>query len=189
MLRPRCVNAVPMLAVLAGACSQGTPLPKLPELPRLPELGAPNEPGRVAGAVSDVYTRIARGAMACWFGADGALKGSHIFHAEVDPPSRGGAAEVAVHRIEPDQPTPWGRRVFRVRLDPVDEATAIAIESTAMPGDVAGRMRADVFQWAAGKPACSTRESPELAKVRAGSISRIGTPLAAWTAEAAECRA
>lgn len=160
--------AVTVMAALAGACAGGSALPALPALPDLP----PNEPLRASGRVTDVYTRIARGSSACWFGADGALKGSYIFHAEVAPPSKGEVAEIAIHEIDRTQPSPWGRRVFRVQLVPVDGATSIAVDNLAMDEEIARRMRADLFQWIDGKPACTTKEAPGLTAVATGSPPR-----------------
>ncbi|MCL4768404.1 MAG: hypothetical protein KJZ80_19475 [Hyphomicrobiaceae bacterium] len=164
MVRPRGISLTALLtAVLAGACSEGVKLPALPALP------GTSEPLRAQGPVVDVYMRIARGAMACWFGADGALSGSHIFHADVEPASRGGTAEVVVHEMDHAQPKPWGRRAFRVLLGPADGATAISVENLAMPDEVATRMRADVFQWIESKAACSTKQSPAIPAARGGS--------------------
>ena len=51
-------------------------------------------------------------------------------------------AEIAVHEIDRTQPTPWGRRTFRVVLTPAGAETAIAVENIAMPDSVAASMRA-----------------------------------------------
>ena len=154
--------AANLIALMAGACAGGAQLPALPELP------GENEPLRASGRVTDVYIRIARGAATCWFGSDGVLKRSHIFHAEVDPPSRGETAQIGVHEIDPAQASPWGRRVFRVLLTPAGDATSIAVDNIAMPDEMARRMRADVFQWAGGMPACTTKEAPHLSAPAAG---------------------
>lgn len=184
MARPICTSlAASLLAVMVGACSGGTQLPALPELP------GKNEPLRAPGRVTDVYMRIAHGAATCWFGADGALKRSHIFHADVDPPSRGETAQVTVHEIEPGQTSPWGRRAFRVQLAPADGATSIAVENIAMPEEVANRMRADVFEWIEGKSACATKEAAPLSQLPAKSGSPPRQPGPAPTPPAATPRA
>ena len=170
-IRRRCEMPAVLLAIFVGGCSQGA---LLPILPGAVELGEPNAPTMVQGSANDVYTRIARGALACWFGADGALKSSHIFHAD-GPPQQGGGAEISLIRIESDQPRPRGRQAFRVSLDRApdaeDGATAIMVESFGLPDDLASRMRADVFQWIDGIPACSTRESPDIAALTGGAAS------------------
>jgi len=162
--------AAGLIAAAAGACTGGAELPALPELP------GTNEPLRAPGHVTDVYMRIARGAAACWFGADGALKRSHIFYAEVDPPSRGETAEITVHEIDRTQASPWGRRAFRVLLAPADGATGIAVENINMPEEVARRMRADVFQWTEGNMACTTRQAAVLPASSASSGSAPRQP-------------
>ena len=148
--------AVLIMAAMAGACAGGSALPALPDLP---DLHGSNEPLRASGRVTDVYMRIAHGAAGCWFGAAGPLKRTHIFHADLDPPSKGETAEIAIHEIDRTQPSPWGRRVFRVQLVPVDGATSIAVENVGIEEEVAKRMRADVYQWIEGKAACSTKEA------------------------------
>lgn len=152
----RFVAAV-LMAASTGACAGGPALPALPDLP------GTNEPLRASGRVTDVYMRVAHGASECWFGAAGVLKATHIFHADLDPPSKGERAVITVQEIDRTQVSPWGRRVFRIQLTPADGATAIAVDNIAMPEEVAKRMRADVFQWIEGKSACSTKEAPDLA--------------------------
>ena len=161
-----------VIAAMAAACAGGAELPALPELP------GSNDPTRAQGRVSDVYTLIARGARMCWFGADGALKETHIFHAALDPPSRGEMAEIVIQEIDRTQVSPWGRRTFRVRLTPADGATAIAVENIAMPDDLAASMRADVFKWTEGVMACSTRRQPAATAASAppDQESRMPTP-------------
>jgi len=140
------------LALWVAACSDGA------KLPELPQLVGPGEPMRAPGSVTDVYARIAQGTRACWFGADGALKATHIFHADVAPASKGGIAEIAVHEYHPEGESRWGRRVFLVTLHPADGQTAIAVENLSMPDPIASQMRADVFQWSQGGTGCTTRQ-------------------------------
>jgi hypothetical protein len=111
---------------------------------------------RAPGTVTDVYTRIAQGSRACWFGPDGALKATHIFHADLAPVSQGEVAEIAVHEFQKDAESRWGKRVFLVTLHPADGQTAIAVENIAMPDPIGSQMRADVFQWSQGGSGCTT---------------------------------
>jgi hypothetical protein len=124
----------------------------------LPTLGPAGEASRVAIPVEEAYARIARGAHACWFAASGPLKRSHVFHAEVDPPSRGGAADIGVLERDTAQPSPWGRRVFRIGLTAVDGNTAIEVANLALPDALAARMRSEVFQWLDGNSGCRAGE-------------------------------
>ena len=52
-----------------------------------------------AGSATEIYSRIATGAMGCWFGASGPLKKDYIYHADADAPSRGGKAEIVQQRL------------------------------------------------------------------------------------------
>jgi hypothetical protein len=139
----------------AGACAGG---PTIPPVPKLPALGAPNEPSRADAPPTEVYTRVASGANACWFAQRGALAKSHILHAEAEPPSKGGAAEIYVHERDDVGPTPWGNKVFRVALTPAGEQTEIDVRNLKLPEPLAAQMRADVFQWAVGEKGCRAGE-------------------------------
>ncbi len=146
---------VPILTVgttlLLAACGEAA------KLPQIPQLVGPGEPMRASGSVTDVYTRIAQGTRSCWFGADGALKTTHVFHAELAPISKGEIAEITVHEFHPDADARWGKRVFLVTLHPADGQTAIAVENISMPDPIGSQMRTDVFQWSQGGTGCTTR--------------------------------
>ena len=161
------------VAAAVAACTGGPGLPKLPtvsgliELPKveLPKLEAPKliiEPSMINASSAEVYTRVARGAMACWFGAQGRLAGTHIFHADSAPAMNGGAVEIIVHERAVDQPKPWGYKAFRVLLAETTAldgssgsgGTLITVENLRMPEAEAPRMRAEVFQWASGTEGC-----------------------------------
>lgn len=183
MIRPITrLMAVALITPAVGSCAGGGALPALPDLP------GPNEPSRLPGRVTDVYVRVARGATACWFGADGALKGNYIFHAEVDPPSKGEVAKIEIHEIDRSQPSPWGKRVFRIQLVPVDGATSIAVDNLSMEEDIARRMRADVFAWTEGKSACSTKEVLSPATTAANALLPKNRPSALARSAASAAR-
>jgi hypothetical protein len=112
------------------------------------------EPSRIDAVPSTVYGRIAAGANACWFAATGQLKKSHIFHADVEPPSKGGAVEVAVHERDLAGQKPWGPKAFKVVLQASGEQSTIGVENLKMPEAAAVLMRADVFGWAQGGKDC-----------------------------------
>ncbi len=67
-----------------------------------------------AGTPTDIYARVASGALRCWFGANGPLKATHIFNAEAAPPSDGGVAEIVVHERDLTSRDQRGTRAFRV---------------------------------------------------------------------------
>jgi hypothetical protein len=156
--------AVPML----GGCAAQTITAALPKVQ--PVAG---EPSRIDASPPHVYGLIARGAMSCWFAATGQLKKSHIFHADVDPPTAGGAVEIAVHERDNTGPNAWGARVFKVALKLSGEQTIIDVENIKMPEAVAVPMRADVFHWAQGGRDCKLKPievaaaPPEPAKPKA----------------------
>lgn len=152
------------LAMLCCACSGGPQLPSLPvaDFSKLAVVGAPGEPSQISLSSAEVYSRIARGANACWFGGRGRLAKTHILHADAAPSMNGGAVEMVVHERATDQPKPWGYKAFRVLLKesagfdgtPGGGGTSIAVENTRIADAEAARMRAEVFQWAAGTEGC-----------------------------------
>ncbi len=152
-----------------SACAGGPQMPSLPQIAAgadvtkiavgsLPSSEAHHHPLRSA----EVYARIARGANACWFGPRGRLSTSHILHADAAPSMNGGGVEIVVHERAVDQPKPWGYKAFRVLLSesagldgtPGAGGTSIAVENSRIPDAEALRMRAEVFQWAAGTEGC-----------------------------------
>lgn len=138
----------------------------------------------VKGTPIDVYERVARGALRCWFGGQGPLKKSHIFNAEAAPPSSGGSAEITVHERDGTQPSPRGTRVFRIWFArESDKSTRVTLQAAKLPQDLADAMERDALAWAAGKDSCDAQiarppppPDPEPAKakrkVRATTVSR-----------------
>ncbi len=167
-------------ATLAGGCSTdggttplGVPgvssLPELPKLPDLPALSTFKIQGPVVGTPTEVYTRVARGVLTCWFGASGPLKGAYIYHAEADPPSKGGASVIDVHikdlTVSKD---PRALRAFRVAIGPGPDKTKLETENFKLPEDLATHLSSDVNRWAADEEGCG------------------GSPIATgWTADTA----
>ena len=145
---PRAISTLlrAALALLTG-CSSGPSLPAL----QLPIAEATTLPVSTAEA----YARIAQGAMSCWFGSRGRLGLSHIFHADADPPSRGGSVEIVVHERAYDQPKPWGYKAFRITLKQGSEYTSIATENLRMPEPLARQMHSEVLAWARGSKGCT----------------------------------
>ncbi len=146
----RCWPSMAM-AVLAGwvlsACSSAS-LPTLPKL-ELPVSSYNEEP-------SEIYSRIARGAMACWFAPSGPLKQTHVFHADVAPPSANAGAEIVIHERDRAAPSPLSLRAYRILISRTPEGTAIAEENIKIPEPLATSMAEDIRRWAGGKPGCST---------------------------------
>lgn len=136
------------------------PALSLPAAPKLPSLEAVSAiakgPEQPAGSPTELYARIGRGAMACWFGAKGALKKDYIYHADAEPASRGGQAEIVIHQRDPSQPNPRGPKAFRVRILPAAGETAtVETENLKIPDAMAATMIADVARWSKGENGCS----------------------------------
>lgn len=186
------------LAALTSACSGGPTLPTL-QGGTVPSIAAPivagslqGEPGRISASSAEVYSRIARGANACWFGPRGRFGRTHILHADAAPSMNGGGVEMVVHERAADQPKPWGYKAFRVVLtesagmdgSPGGGGTSIEVENTRMPEAEAQRMRAEVFMWASAGEGCRNEPglsspveapvSPPPAPARARSTSALG---------------
>ncbi len=154
MLRPRFISASVGAAamLLAGGCSNATP----PKLPSLSEITGTVSEAPVVGAPTEVYARVARGAMACWFGTSGPLKADYIYHAEAEPAAQGGKAEIIIHeRNRTPADNPKGPQAFKVDISKDGEATSLAVENIKLPEPLAKSMEADVRRWGAGSIGCT----------------------------------
>jgi len=152
--------ALPGLA-LAGCSSAGTPelgsLPKLDDLPKLPELSDLVGADRITGSPTEVYTRVARGVLTCWFGAEGPLKGPYIYHADADPPSKGGRSEIVIHNRDNSVPDSRSVRAFRIGISPGAERTIVEVENSSVPEPLATRLKADAIRWASNEEGCADK--------------------------------
>ena len=129
-------------------------MPKMPDMAAVASIAAPGEPDP-QGSATELYTRIARGAVACWFAANGPLKTGYIYHAEADAPSRGGKAEITIHERDATQPNPRGPKAYHIAIEPKDEANAvIKPENLKMPEPMAVSMKADIDRWSRGEHGC-----------------------------------
>ncbi|MFT3730079.1 MAG: hypothetical protein QM780_01465 [Hyphomicrobium sp.] len=119
------------------------------EPPGVPILGA-------VGSATDIYSHIARGAMACWFAVNGPLKKDYIFHAAADAPSRGGKATVTIHQRDPTQPNPRGAKAYIVDIQPTGESSAsVRAENRKMSEAYATAMTDDISRWSKGEEGCT----------------------------------
>lgn len=142
--------------LVLGACAGAGPqLPSLAALSTaaLPKMPVP-EPGVVAASSVEVYSRIARGANRCWFGAGGRLKSTHMLHADAESPQKGGAVEIVVHERAVDQPKPWGFKAYRVSISESGGHSSFTAENMRMSDDEDRRMRSEVVRWATGGEDC-----------------------------------
>lgn len=151
MLRSGLIRAsFATLSTAVAACSGAS----VPSLPSLPEIAEALTPWPVVGPPTDIYARVARGALSCWFGSAGPLKADYVYHAEAQPASQGGKAEIVIHERDRSSETLRGVRAFRIAIVPDGEASAITMENLKLPAPLAKSMEADVRRWAAGAVGC-----------------------------------
>lgn len=105
----------------------------------------------------DVYSRIARHSRGCWFGADGILDASHVFHADAAPAEKGGRVVVSVHERVVGGKSIWGPRAFEIALSPAGDATDVAMQSIKLGGERSSAMSRDVEAWMHDRPSCALR--------------------------------
>ena len=157
MLRAGFISANAAAMLLAGGCSNAT----APTLPPLSEITGTVSEAPVVGAPTEVYARVARGAMACWFGTSGPLKAGYVYHAEAQPAAQGGKAEIIIHERDRTIDTQKGPKAFRVAIAKEGEATSLAVENMKLPEPLAKTMEADVRRWGAGSIGCAAGDKGE----------------------------
>lgn len=154
LLRPILIGLTAISGVAIGSCSgNGPSLPSLPEL-----IGTVSE-APIVGPPTEVYERIARGALACWFGASGPLKTGFMYHAEADPPGKGGKAEITIHERNRLSDNPKGAAVYKIAITPDNERTTLIFENLKLPEPMALAMEADARRWGAGGFGCADAQS------------------------------
>ena len=103
----------------------------------------------------EVYSRVARGALACWFGPSGSLKRTHIFHADVQPESKGGEAEIVLHERDSTAVSPRALRAYRIVIVRAASGSRMVSENLRLADALARDLQADAHRWATGKEGCS----------------------------------
>ncbi len=139
-------------SLLVGGCSGA-------QLPSLPEIAAALTPSPVVGPPIDIYARIARGAMACWFASKGPLKANYVYHGEAQPASQGGKAEIVIHERDRLSDNPRGLRAFHIVIVPDGDASALTVENVNLPDPLGKAMEQDVHRWAAGAIGCQASDN------------------------------
>ena len=152
MVRPGliCASIGAAASLLAGGCANA-PLPSLPEIADALSVSQ----DEVVGSPIDIYARVARGAMSCWFESSGPLKANYIYHAEAEPASKGGKSEIVIHERDRQSENPKGLQAFRVSIAPKGETATLSIENLKLPEPLARSMDNDVRRWAAGAIGCT----------------------------------
>jgi hypothetical protein len=111
----------------------------------------------VVGTPTEVYTRVARGVLTCWFGASGPLKSGFIYHADAEPASKGGNSEIKILTRDPAAEDPRSIRAYLVAISPSDGKTKVEIENVRIPEPLASRLTADVERWSTDESGCGER--------------------------------
>lgn len=142
-------SASTMVCLALGGCS-GASLPEL-----APEGTGTVHEAPIVGTSTNTYARVARGALACWFGKAGPLKDTYVYHANAEPPSKGGKAKIVIHERESSAENPRGLRAFRISIVPDGESSKIAIENLKLPEPLGTSMEDDVHRWARGGIGCA----------------------------------
>lgn len=149
-----------ILAAAGGGCS-GLSLPKIDEAGG--EAAKPPQHGlqsvaipatHVVGTSTEVYTRIARGVLTCWFGADGPLKQSYIYHAQADPASKGGKSRIRIMTRDHEAEDPRALRAYMIKITPGSGMTRLEVENRKLPAHLAEALQRDVSRWAGGDDGC-----------------------------------
>lgn len=155
------VGTMTGLAGLLGGCaSNGSDATAaLPSLPSLPKVALPESPPPIVGSATEVYERIGRGAMACWFGADGFLKSTHIYDAMAEPAHQGGKAEILIRERDTSGGSPRGLKAFRILITPSgSDETNVVAENFKLPEPMAAKMKKNVAAWSIGDQGCDPNE-------------------------------
>jgi hypothetical protein len=168
-LRP-CLALVPLApaalaaTLLAGCAGSNFKLPLLPAsaIPSeasssLPPSGPQESALTVPGTPTGVFAQVARGALGCWLAADGPLKPSHVYRAEADPPSQGGAAEIVLYERDVSVRDQRGPQAYRIAFR--SEIGGVRVVATALKFEPpkAQAMARDVETWAKGSQGCQLR--------------------------------
>ena len=106
------------------------------------------------GTPTEIYTRVARGILTCWFGPNGPLKPDYIYHADANPPSKGGASTIDIRTRDATTKDPRSLRAWRVVIEPAPEGPALSVENVKLPNHWADRLGSDVQRWAAAEDGC-----------------------------------
>ena len=164
MQGPGFISLIPVAAAATAACTSS--LPTLPSAPppspkpttRIPRRPRPRWSRSFPAHPTDVYALVARGALRCWFGADGPLKPTHVFHAEAESPAKGGAAEMVLHERDETMRDKRGARAFRVSFAGAPAGVRVASPCRGWSSNSPSCMVKDVAAWAKGGTDCEVRK-------------------------------
>ncbi len=159
-MRPARPDYLILLALslgLVGCAGEGPSLPGtagLPDVAAIKPAIAPADGPRPVGPPTEIYTRVARGILTCWFGANGPLKPAYIYHADAAPPSKGGGSVISIHTRDAEVSDPRSIKAWKLAIVPAPEGTTLEVENKKLPPEQAERLERDVRRWAAGEEGC-----------------------------------
>jgi hypothetical protein len=153
-----------LLPVPMAGCTSSS----LPTLPA-PQPGTQTEKADIAhtpievvsivpGSPTEVYVLVARGAFRCWFGADGPLKPTHVFHADADSPAKGGGAEIVLHERDETIRDKKGTRAVRIGISSAPGGVRVVVALPKMEQQLGPMMAKEVEAWARGGTDCELRK-------------------------------
>lgn len=151
-----------ILSVGVGGCASSAVTPEQDEQEAaqtaFPDLKLPSLPKAtpaIRGTPTEIYTRVARGAVTCWFGAHGNLKKTHVYHAVAKPPSKGGQARILIHKIDKTKRDKRGVRAFAIDIVPSGKTAKLEMQNALMGEPRGTEMASDVRRWARGIEGCA----------------------------------
>jgi hypothetical protein len=113
----------------------------------------------VAGDPTSLYTLVARGIHACWFGAGGPLGNTHVFRAEAQSPTKGGQAEIIIHERDVALTDQRGPQALRIAFENNGGVVRVATKVLKVPPGYGDPLTRDVETWAKGGSGCQLRAS------------------------------
>jgi hypothetical protein len=157
-----------LVGLLAAACAVGCSSSGAPTLPPpgaietgagpLSSTTAAVETTIIApGTPTEAYTLVAHGALRCWFAPDGPLKKTHVFHADADSPTQGGAAAIVLHERDATLGDQRGARAFRIAFLSDPSGVRVTVVNLKLPDALAQVMVRDAQTWARGGEGCGAR--------------------------------
>lgn len=148
---------LPMAAAITGCSGSApslTPQMSMPDVAAITPKLTPADSPRPVGTSTEIYTRVARGILTCWFGPNGPLKPNYIYNADAQPPSKGGGAVIGIHNRDREASDPRSIRAWKLAIVPKPEGTELEIENLKLPPQFAEPLARDARRWAAGEEGC-----------------------------------
>lgn len=165
-------TALATLPLVLTACA-ATSLPEL-KTSALSTLIKENYPSTINADPIEVYQRIASRAAKCWFGPDGPLRQTHIFHAVVQSPVDGQTVEIGILKRTDKPKSPWGPKVYQIVLAG-STSTDVTFQNFGLDLKTRAGINKDALAWANGHPAC-TNDVPSLMPAAAAPETGKPTP-------------